>query len=99
MREWILENNISSSEALDKIENDTKKFISESRLAAKRESLNETTNNIKELNRLFVNDIKSNNSELQKILKLLNSIKEPNKRTKACIVSVYITAFIPPIIV
>ena len=80
MRQWILDNNIISSKDLDKIEDDAKKFVSESKLSAKRESLSETTNNINKLNNLFVNDIKSNNSGIQKILNDLNSIKEPNKR-------------------
>ena len=80
MRQWILDNNIISSKDLDKIEDDAKKFVLESKLSAKRESLNETTNNINKLNSLFVNDIKSNNSGIQKILNDLNSIKEPNKR-------------------
>ena len=80
MRQWILDNNIISSKDLDKIEDDAKKFVHESKLSAKRESLKETTNNINKLNSLFVNDIKSNNSGIQKILNDLNSIKEPNKR-------------------
>ena len=80
MRQWILDNNIISSKDLDKIEDDAKKFVLESKLSAKRESLKETTNNINKLNSLFVNDIKSNNSGIQKILNDLNSIKEPNKR-------------------
>ena len=80
MRQWILDNNIISSKDLDKIEDDAKKFVLESKLSAKRESLKETTNNINKLNSLFVNDIKSNNSDIQKILNDLNSIKEPNKR-------------------
>ena len=80
MRQWILDNNIISSKDLDKIEDDAKKFVSESKLSAKRESLSETTNNINKLNNLFINDIKSNNSGIQKILNDLNSIKEPNKR-------------------
>ena len=80
MRQWILDNNIISSKDLDKIEDDAKKFVLESKLSAKRESLKETTNNINKLNNLFVNDIKSNNSGIQKILNDLNSIKEPNKR-------------------
>ena len=80
MRQWILDNNIISSKDLDKIEDDAKKFILESKLSAKRESLKETTNNINKLNSLFVNDIKSNNLGIQKILNDLNSIKEPNKR-------------------
>ena len=80
MRQWILDNNIISSKDLDKIEDDAKKFVLESKLSAKRESLKETTNNINKLNSLFVNDIKSNNSGIQKVLNDLNSIKEPNKR-------------------
>ena len=80
MRQWILDNNIISSKDLDKIEDDAKKFVLESKLSAKRESLNETTNNINKLNSLFLNDIKSNNSVIQKVLNDLNSIKEPNKR-------------------
>ena len=80
MRQWILDNNIISSKDLDKIEDDAKKFVLESKLSAKRESLKETTNNINKLNSLFVNDIKSNNSGIQMILNDLNSIKEPNKR-------------------
>ena len=80
MRQWILDNNIISSKNLDKIEDDAKKFVLESKLSAKRESLKETTNNINKLNSLFVNDIKSNNLGIQKILNDLNSIKEPNKR-------------------
>ena len=80
MRQWILDNNIISSKDLDKIEDDAKKFVLESKLSAKRESLKEATNNINKLNSLFVNDIKSNNSGVQKILNDLNSIKEPNKR-------------------
>ena len=80
MRQWILDNNIISSKDLDKIEDDAKKFVLESKLSAKRESLKETTNNINKLNSLFVNDIKSSNSGIQKILNDLNSIKEPNKR-------------------
>ena len=80
MRQWILDNNIISSKDLDKIEDDAKKFVLESKLSAKRESLKETTNNINKLNSLFVNDIKSNNSGIHKILNDLNSIKEPNKR-------------------
>ena len=80
MRQWILDNNIISSKDLDKIEDDAKKFVLESKLSAKRESLKETTNNINKLNSLFVNDIKSNNSAIKKILNDLNSIKEPNKR-------------------
>ena len=80
MRQWILDNNIISSKDLDKIEDDAKKFVLESKLSAKRESLKETTNNINKLNNLFVNGIESNNSGIQKILNDLNSIKEPNKR-------------------
>ena len=80
MRQWILDNNIISSKDLDKIEDDAKKFVLESKLSAKRESLKETTNNINKLNSLFVNDIKSNNTGIQKILNDLKSIKEPNKR-------------------
>ena len=80
MRQWILDNNIISSKDLDKIEDDAKKFVLESKLSAKRESLKETKNNINKLYSLFVNDIKSNNSGIQKILNDLNSIKEPNKR-------------------
>ena len=46
MRQWILDNNIISSKDLDKIEDDAKKFVLESKLSAKRESLKETTNNL-----------------------------------------------------
>ena len=80
MREWILENNIIQAKDLDKIENDSKKFVNDSKLAAKKESLNETRNNITKLNNLLINDIKSNNTTIRKILNGLNSIKEPNKR-------------------
>ena len=35
MRQWILDNNIISSKDLDKIEDDAKKFVLESKLSAK----------------------------------------------------------------
>ena len=35
MRQWILDNNIISSKDLDKIEDDSKKFVLESKLSAK----------------------------------------------------------------
>ena len=36
MRQWILDNNIISSKDLDKIEDDAKKFVSESKLVSKK---------------------------------------------------------------
>ena len=80
MREWILENNIVSSKELDKIEEYSKKFVSESKLSAKKDSINETINNRKNITTLISSSIRSNNDNIKAILDELNSQKEPSKR-------------------
>ena len=79
MREWILENNIVTSEELDKIEENSKKHVSESKLLAKKNSINETTINRNNIDTL-ISSLKSNNINVKKILDELNGLKEPNKR-------------------
>ncbi len=80
MREWILENKIVNSEDLDKIESDSKKSVSESKIEAKRDSLNETINNINELNTIIKENINTRNPDIHNIVDKLNKIKEPYKR-------------------
>jgi len=80
MREWILENKIINSEDLDKIESDSKKSVSESKIEAKRNSLNEIINNINELNTIVKENINTSNLDIHNILDKLNKIKEPYKR-------------------
>ena len=80
MREWILENKIVKSKDLDKIESDSKKSVSESKIEAKRNSVNQTINNISELNTIIKENINSSNPDISAILDKLNKIKEPYKR-------------------
>ena len=80
MREWILENKIVKSKDLDKIESDSKKSVSESKIEAKRNSVNQTINNISELNTITKENINSSNPDISAILDKLNKIKEPYKR-------------------
>lgn len=80
MREWILENKIVKSKDLDKIESDSKKSVSESKIEAKRNSVNQTINNIIELNTIIKENINSSNPDISAILDKLNKIKEPYKR-------------------
>ena len=80
MREWILENKIVKSKDLDKIESDSKKSVSESKIEAKRNSVNETINNISELNTIIKENINSSNTDISAILDKLNKVKEPYKR-------------------
>ena len=80
MREWMLENNIVSSKELDKIEEDSKKFVSESKLSAKKDSIKETIDNRNNITTLISSSIKSNNDNIKSILNELNSLKEPSKR-------------------
>ena len=80
MREWILENKIVKSKDLDKIESDSKKSVSESKIEAKRNSVNQTINNIIELNTITKENINSSNPDISAILDKLNKIKEPYKR-------------------
>ena len=80
MREWILENKIVKSKDLDKIESDSKKSVSESKIEAKINSVNQTINNIIELNTITKENINSNNPDISAILDKLNKIKEPYKR-------------------
>ena len=80
MREWILENKIVKSKDLDKIESDCKKSVSESKIEAKRNSVNQTTNNISELNTIIKENINSSNPDISAILDKLNKIKEPYKK-------------------
>ena len=80
MREWILENKIVKSKDLDKIESDSKKSVSESKIEAKRNSVNQTINNISELNTIIKENINPNNPDISAILDKLNKIKEPYKR-------------------
>ncbi len=80
MREWILENKIVNSKDLDKIESDSKKSVSESKIEAKRNSVNQTINNISELNTIIKENINSSNPDISAILDKLNKIKEPYKR-------------------
>ena len=80
MREWILQNKIVKSKDLDKIESDCKKSVSESKIEAKRNSVNQTINNISELNTIIKENINSSNPDISAILDKLNKIKEPYKR-------------------
>ncbi len=80
MREWILENKIVKSKDLDKIESDSKKGVSESKIEAKRNSVNQTINNISELNTIIKENINSKNPDISNIMDKLNKIKEPYKR-------------------
>ena len=80
MREWILENKIVKSKDLDKIESDSKKSVSESKIEAKRNSVNQTINDICELNTIIKENINPNNPDISAILDKLNKIKEPYKR-------------------
>ena len=80
MREWILENKIVKSKDLDKIESDCKKSVSESKIEAKINSVNQTINNIIELNTITKENINSSNPDISAILDKLNKIKEPYKR-------------------
>ena len=80
MREWILENKIVNSKDLDKIESDSKKSVSKSKIEAKRNSLNETINNINELNTIIKENINTSNPDIHNIVDKLNKIKEPYKR-------------------
>ena len=80
MREWILENKIVKSKDLDKIESDSKNSVSESKIEAKRNSVNETINNISELNTIIKENINSSNTDISAILDKLNKVKEPYKR-------------------
>ena len=80
MREWILENKIVKSKDLDKIESDSKKSVSESKIEAKRNSVNQTINDISELNTIIKENINPNNPDISAILDKLNKIKEPYKR-------------------
>ena len=80
MREWILENKIVKSKDLDKIESDSKKSVSESKIEAKRNSVNQTINNISELNTIIKENINSSNPDISAILDKLNKIKEPYKK-------------------
>ena len=80
MREWILQNKIVKSKDLDKIESDSKKSVSESKIEAKRNSVNQTTNNISELNTIIKENINSSNPDISAILDKLNKIKEPYKK-------------------
>ena len=68
MREWILENKIVNSKDLDKIESDSKKSVSESKIEAKRNSVNQTINNISELNTIIKENINSSNPDISAIL-------------------------------
>ena len=80
MREWILQNKIVKSKDLDKIESDCKKSVSESKIEAKRNSVNQTINDICELNTIIKENINPNNPDISAILDKLNKIKEPYKR-------------------
>ena len=80
MREWILQNKIVKSKDLDKIESDCKKSVSESKIEAKRNSVNQTINDISELNTIIKENINPNNPDISAILDKLNKIKEPYKR-------------------
>ena len=80
MREWILQNKIVKSKDLDKIESDCKKSVSESKIEAKRNSVNQTINNISELNTIIKENINSSNPDISAILDKLNKIKEPYKK-------------------
>ena len=71
---------ISNSKDLDKIESDCKKSVSESKIEAKRNSVNQTINNISELNTIIKENINSSNPDISAILDKLNKIKEPYKR-------------------
>ena len=80
MREWILENKIVNSKDLDKIESDSKKSVSKSKIEAKRNSVNKTVENISELNTILKENINTSNSNIANILDELNKVKEPYKR-------------------
>ena len=80
MREWILENKIVNSKDLDKIESDSKKSVSKSKIEAKRNSINQTVENISKLNSVLKENINSSNSNIANILDELNKVKEPYKR-------------------
>ena len=80
MREWILQNKVVNSKELDKIESDSKKNVNESKIEAKRNSLEQTINNINELNTIIKENIKISNPDIFNILDRLNKIKEPYKR-------------------
>tara|TARA_B100001287_G_scaffold205573_1_gene174664 strand:- start:776 stop:3172 length:2397 start_codon:yes stop_codon:yes gene_type:complete len=80
MREWILENKIANSKDLDKIESNSKKSVSESKIEAKRNSVSQTINNITELNTIIKENIKLTNPNISNVLDKLNKIKEPYKR-------------------
>ena len=80
MREWILENKIVNSKDLDKIESDSKKSVSKSKFEAKRNSINQTVENISKLNSILKENINSSNSNIANILDELNKVKEPYKR-------------------
>ena len=80
MREWILENKIVNSKDLDKIESDSKKSVSKSKIEAKRNSVNQTVENISELNTILKENINTSNSNIANILDELNKVKEPYKK-------------------
>ena len=80
MREWILENKIVNSKDLDKIESDSKKSVSKSKIEAKRNSVNQTVENISELNTILKENINTSNSNIVNIIDELNKVKEPYKR-------------------
>ena len=80
MREWILENKVISEVDLKKIEERAKKNVSEAKINAKKNSVNETISNIRELNELIKSGINTNNNIIDGIVSDLNRIKEPSKR-------------------
>ena len=80
LREWILENKIVSIKELEKIESTAKNNVSDAKISAKKNSINETLNNITALNNLIKTNIKIKNDNIIKILNELNQIKEPSKR-------------------
>ena len=80
MREWILENKVISEVDLKKIEERAKKNVSDAKINAKKNSVNETISNIRELNELIKSGINTNNNIIDGIVSDLNRIKEPSKR-------------------
>ena len=67
MMEWDLENKVISEVNLKKIEERAKKDVSEAKINAKKNSVNETISNIRELNELIKSGINTNNNKISNV--------------------------------
>ena len=79
-KEWILDNKVVSIAELDEIEKISKKYVSESKANAKKNSVSETLIKVDELNKLLKNNLQIDSEKVSEILFELNKIKEPSKR-------------------